>query len=369
MIHRPLSLAKKGYWENFGNHRKFFEQLGKSLSIRRWQDWYQVNSVDVLRNGGAQLLKTQYSGNVISALTTVYPEYPWQYFRFVRFSKEEFDPKVHRLIFNQLGEHLGVKTLSDWYQVKQTNTSEFGIQRLLQDHYRGFLPTALMNVYPEFRWKIWQFVQLPLNFWKDKENQKAYFDQLQREWNIKYWEEWYEIRIADVKGLGGGGLLVRHHRDSLLKALSFVYPEFPWDESRATKGKRNVTFKAQRHLFNQLKVMFPSEELFMDFILATKEGNYELDIAIPSLKIAFEYQGVQHYTQSSTMFDPVAPRIARDKVKERLCEEAGITLVQIPFWWDSNIKSLQATIYSKRPDLVSNPGDGVLPIPSASGTE
>jgi hypothetical protein len=31
----------------------------------------------------------------------------------------------------------------------------------------------------------------------------------------------------------------------------------------------------------------------------------------------------------------------------------GITLIEIPYWWDKKYESLEATIYDQRPELLS----------------
>jgi hypothetical protein len=41
----------------------------------------------------------------------------------------------------------------------------------------------------------------------------------------------------------------------------------------------------------------------------------------------------------------------RDKEKKTACSSQGITLIEIPFWWDLHIESLAATIIKYRPDL------------------
>ena len=52
----------------------------------------------------------------------------------------------------------------------------------------------------------------------------------------------------------------------------------------------------------------------------------------------------------------------RDLLKEDLCKEKGITMVQVPYWWDRKISSLEATIHSVRPELFQEPPLG-SPIP------
>ena len=44
------------------------------------------------------------------------------------------------------------------------------------------------------------------------------------------------------------------------------------------------------------------------------------------------------------------------------CEEKGITLIEIPYWWDFKELSLRATIHMHRPDLIPSRGRGhVIP--------
>lgn len=41
----------------------------------------------------------------------------------------------------------------------------------------------------------------------------------------------------------------------------------------------------------------------------------------------------------------------RDIYKQQVCEQLGITLLVIPFWWNQTIQSIAREIYFARPDL------------------
>lgn len=43
-----------------------------------------------------------------------------------------------------------------------------------------------------------------------------------------------------------------------------------------------------------------------------------------------------------------------DNLKINSCKQKGITLVQIPYWWDRKLQSLAATINFLRPDLLTS---------------
>ncbi len=46
----------------------------------------------------------------------------------------------------------------------------------------------------------------------------------------------------------------------------------------------------------------------------------------------------------------------RDKQKQLICLNGGITLITIPFWWNKTLQSVAHTVHVARPDI---------PMPSA----
>ena len=105
-------------------------------------------------------------------------------------------------------------------------------------------------------------------------------------------------------------------------------------------------------------------------IINPATGHYlELDIFLPSLKLAFEYQvrttyvkhlvGLifimqerHHYLKGTQYTNKSLEEIqGTDKLKQGLASKHGITLVVIPCWWDNQIGSLAATIKLQRPEL------------------
>ena len=59
----------------------------------------------------------------------------------------------------------------------------------------------------------------------------------------------------------------------------------------------------------------------------------ELDLFLPEKNLAFEYQGEHHY-QDIPAFAPHRQYVERDHQKRMVCEKSGITLVEVPYWWD-----------------------------------
>ncbi len=71
---------------------------------------------------------------------------------------------------------------------------------------------------------------------------------------------------------------------------------------------------------------------------------------IPHLSLAIEYNGEYHY-QTVLVHDDVGQVHTRDMIKRDLCEQYGVTLIVIPFWWDRAIESVAKTIHMYRPDI------------------
>ncbi len=77
----------------------------------------------------------------------------------------------------------------------------------------------------------------------------------------------------------------------------------------------------------------------------------ELDIYLPREKLALEYQGQQHYTDIHTL-GPQWIQREKDEEKRKQCSKKGITLIEVPFWWDFTISGLMTEIHLERPDLI-----------------
>lgn len=111
--------------------------------------------------------------------------------------------------------------------------------------------------------------------------------------------------------------------------------------------------KAQLFLNRSLKSLFPHEtDIEFNYTLqlvpySRSESFMQADAWIPHLGLIFEYQGRQHYLPN--YFNDYKVQITKDKEKKKICQEVGLTLIQIPFWWDYTVPSLAATVKKVKP--------------------
>src|SRR5690349_1720605 len=82
---KPIIQLKKkpnGYWNNSTHQLEFFDRLYGKLGYKSMDDWYNVTTDDIRKNGGAGLLSV-YNDSPSAALQRVYPHHKWDLHKFV----------------------------------------------------------------------------------------------------------------------------------------------------------------------------------------------------------------------------------------------------------------------------------------------
>lgn len=103
---------------------------------------------------------------------------------------------------------------------------------------------------------------------------------------------------------------------------------------RSSKPRRkNISENKCRSIIESIyHVPFPSCR--PDFLKNPEtKRNLELDMYNEQLKLAFEYQGKQHYQKVTYFQDTVdfKKQLQRDSFKKKRCQELGIKLICIPY--------------------------------------
>eukprot|EP01114_Cavostelium_apophysatum_P021704 TRINITY_DN7644_c0_g1_i1.p1 TRINITY_DN7644_c0_g1~~TRINITY_DN7644_c0_g1_i1.p1 ORF type:complete len:421 (-),score=51.35 TRINITY_DN7644_c0_g1_i1:63-1325(-) len=349
------------YWDNRNHHREFFDHIFKSLGFTSFQDWYKLSAKDVTAKGGAGLLNHFYGGSLVKALKAVYPDHEWKIWNFKPVPTDFWNDKNNqKAFFDDLFRSLNYENWQDWYKIRGSDIAAHGGGGLLTHHYAGSPVKALTSVYPDHPWVIWKFQQVPRKFWTDQANQRTYFDLLAKQLNLKTWEDWYTVKASDIINSGGGAILAQYNR-SLISALTNVYKEYPWNKDpKAWKQVDHFDPSSRTmKLFDSVRKIFKEDEVkdillhHQDAALVMPTGEpLGMDIYVPSLKLAFDYHGEQRYFDSS--YSTSEEQRKKDEIKRQACRQAGVTLIEIPFWWDETLGSLAATIRSQIPRTAEN---------------
>ncbi len=155
------------------------------------------------------------------------------------------------------------------------------------------------------------------------------------------------INIHSFPFLSGGTLLKRN--GGLVSLLLKHHPTYPWDQQRLYENTKSETY-----LFKTIQQLFPDQEVHFNFKYYSPKARklpLEFDVYISSLKLAIEYQGEQHFHQCN-MYPSPSVQQRRDIKKRNRCYREGITLIEIPYWWDRTLASIAATIQKHRPELL-----------------
>eukprot|EP00026_Physarum_polycephalum_P022559 Phypoly_transcript_26734.p1 GENE.Phypoly_transcript_26734~~Phypoly_transcript_26734.p1 ORF type:complete len:115 (+),score=9.65 Phypoly_transcript_26734:90-434(+) len=98
----------------------------------------------------------------------------------------------------------------------------------------------------------------------------------------------------------------------------------------------------QQHLLKCLHKLFPDTKIHINTkkgggITSTWTGRFlELDVYLPELRLAFEYQDPHHYTSSWYSYTPTKSIQMRDNQKVSEMHQRGETLIVIPCWWEGD---------------------------------
>ena len=94
-------------------------------------------------------------------------------------------------------------------------------------------------------------------------------------------------------------------------------------------GERFVT---ETELYRIIKSIFPDNKVIHHY--KTKWlGKQEIDIFVPHLNLAIEYDGIQHFKPIKAWGgeEGLKKNIERDKIKEEKCKENNVTLIRFTY--------------------------------------
>ena len=413
---------------SLNNQQKRMEELFVKLKLQRMEDWVKVKRRTFNKSGGKQLLLL-YNRNFQTLLLSLYPNYPWHYhcnllssnlpslspnppsnlpslspnppsnlpsLSFNLVPKEHFQSiENQREFMHQLFVKYSLKTIDDWISFSRHKIIQNGGRSLL-NYYKGDFSLLLQCIYPNYPMEDIKSLSLKFkshHYFRSKENQREFMDELFIKFKLKSIDDWIIITRKDIISQGGFGLLSKHKND-MNSLLPSIYPNFPWCFPSITLRspvspkikewivKYNITQKKDWYrlpaeldgkfdLFDTLKLFYPMEKWKKsNFISRNKKttqrllfsftqkiyptllifenyrhrNGYELDIFIPALQLALEYQGEHHYHDQPEISAGIECMKERDAVKEKMTAQHNVKIIYIPYWWDQTLPSFRGSL-------------------------
>jgi hypothetical protein len=353
-----------GKWIDDDCKKEYLNWFEEQIQIKSPDDWYNVKAEDFINHSGVSLLYSKFGGSPQKVAQFFHPNHEWLPWKFQTSGQGYWNNRlnVEKYLY-WLGDKLEIISPNDWYEVTSDDFKENdggGIMSAIGGH----LKLIMEHIVNPQGWKPWLFLTAPMGFWKNRDNQLEYMNWLERELGLLSLDDWYDLDRDVLKRRNGSGLL-SHYSTSLQYILLELYPNHEWDLNKLYKVGKN-----QAQLFNIVKKLFPNDEIKSNFRGHKKlrfEGSrmpMELDIWVSSKKLAFEYQGEQHFeafhrgiTQGSS-----SPRYSlksqqkRDQEKRKACKDNEICLVEIDYKWERTEEFVaQKIIDAGFKGLCSNP--------------
>lgn len=91
--------------------------------------------------------------------------------------------------------------------------------------------------------------------------------------------------------------------------------------------------KGSEELLNLVRELYPHQRIELEHNVANR-GALFLDIYLPALKVAFEYDGKQHFEFCEHFHgtrEAFAASRRRDAEKDDRCRELGITIIRVAY--------------------------------------
>jgi hypothetical protein len=312
------------------------------------EDLHQLRQSDF--GVGRSMLGSYYMGSPYLALTSLFPNEKWVPWKMVGGVPNSFWSKIanRKKYLKWLEGCLGWTKPSDWYQISREIFNQNNGRGILSHCYNTSPPAAAMELYPNFDWKGWLFEPAPANYWRSKGNRLLFFRWLEKRLRIRTPEVWYGVSVDMIRSNHGGGVFGPYYKTSVEAVARELYPQYEWISDQFLEVR-----KAERQLYQVVKELYPGRQVRFNYkhpeLRFAKSGaKMELDIFIPSLNLAFEYQGGQHYRAIDRFGGAPAYRRSkrRDQEKKMACKKGNIRLIEVLYTWGGDKESIQNLIHS-----------------------
>lgn len=136
---RFLNNNRMECWNHDENQKDFLDELGKQLGFKTFRDWYNISTVEIIKNGGNGLL-SKYGKSSAKLVMSVYSKHKWKHINFNGYWNNN---ERRRDFLDSLGKQLGYKKIEDWNRITKKIIRKNGGKNLLTKY--GESPIKLIG--------------------------------------------------------------------------------------------------------------------------------------------------------------------------------------------------------------------------------
>ena len=335
-----------GYWENKENIENFLIQIKNKYNLQSSEDWNSITHKHIQSQEGGWTLLKKYSMFELKCMACPDGKLLFDNPKQVPGHWENRE-NIHKFLY-EIKQKYNLETPEDWNSITRKQIKSNG----------GW---GLLKIYSIFELKCLACPEGKSFFkpkrtgssayWEDETNINNFFEKLKLKYHLNTLLDWKRISKSQIISQGGNWLFNRNNENLKVK-IQFensnkenITKLIPFNELISDSLRKR---SSQRWLFLQIQKLFPDEEIVEDYFhseLSRLSGaNVQFDVFMIQRNIAIEYHGKQHYEDIPSAFTNLETYKYRDIEKEKLCNQHGIQLIVIPYWWDNKLDSLRTTL-------------------------
>lgn len=211
-------------------HRVFFSQLATKFGVEHPDQWYAIPQRLLKDKETKNVLWSYYKGDLVVALRSIFPEYPWKIWKFDKIQslientgkkrslrKYWSNRAVQKEYLDWFKEEHGVKNERDLYKLRASDFIQKGGATLINHYYRGSVFKLFSSLYKNsnssFNLLAWRFNRIPNYFWTQQSNVIRFLNFVQEYYSIyehdnsREINEWMKLSNSDFSRAGGSTLL------------------------------------------------------------------------------------------------------------------------------------------------------------------
>eukprot|EP00026_Physarum_polycephalum_P001164 Phypoly_transcript_01165.p1 GENE.Phypoly_transcript_01165~~Phypoly_transcript_01165.p1 ORF type:complete len:960 (+),score=125.04 Phypoly_transcript_01165:678-3557(+) len=246
----------RGYWENVGNRRIFFDNFAKERGFNPLvpTNWYSVSPKSVKDTKGGIGILSHYDDSLHNALLHLYPNIGLDSVKLLHQSGVTIQMLARQLLEKYAKEHFLDPLLAEsWFPITFADiTANKGADAVLT-YFNNNLRKTIVCAFPELNVDELQYKQAQQNFWQSERNRAAIFEKFaeKHKFDPRVADNWYPVTVLDFLDFPGGKAVLKLYKGMLGDALLHLFPDINLDPHRL----RNISVDVWKNLAVQRSVL------------------------------------------------------------------------------------------------------------------